>query len=162
MIMDLQELRQLRAEYRQEQKTVVFTNGCFDILHAGHVRYLSEAKQQGDVLIVGLNSDESVLRLKGAGRPVNPAADRAEVLAGLRSVDHVVVFGEKTAAELVRQLQPDVYVKGGDYTVDQLPEASEVAAYGGRTVLVSLVPGRSTTNVIQRLQMPVEERKGRE
>jgi D-glycero-beta-D-manno-heptose 1-phosphate adenylyltransferase len=162
MMMDLQELRRLRAEYRQEQKTVVFTNGCFDILHAGHVRYLSEAKQQGDILIVGLNSDESVRRLKGAGRPVNPAADRAEVLAGLRSVDHVVVFGEKTAAELVRQLQPDVYVKGGDYTVDQLPEASEVAAYGGRTVLVSLVPGRSTTNVIQRLQMPVEEGKGRE
>ena len=162
MMMDLLELRLTREKYRVDHKTVVFTNGCFDILHAGHVRYLSEAKQQGDILIVGLNSDESVRTLKGAGRPVNPAADRAEVLSGLRSVDHVVVFGEKTAAELVKQLQPDVYVKGGDYTVDQLPEASEVAAYGGRTVLVSLVPGRSTTNVIQRLQMPVEEGKGRE
>ena len=162
MMTDLQELRLTREKYRNDHKTVVFTNGCFDILHAGHVRYLNEAKGQGDILIVGLNSDESVRTLKGAGRPVNPEADRAEVLAGLRSVDHVVVFGEKTAEELVRQLQPDVYVKGGDYTVDQLPEASEVAAYGGRTVLVSLVPGRSTTNVIRRLQMPVEEGKGRE
>ena len=162
MMTDLQELRLTREKYRKDHKTVVFTNGCFDILHAGHVRYLNEAKGQGDILIVGLNSDESVRNLKGAGRPVNPEADRAEVLAGLRSVDHVVVFGEKTAEDLVRQLQPDVYVKGGDYTVDQLPEASEVATYGGRTVLVSLVPGRSTTNVIRRLQMPVEEGKGRE
>ena len=162
MMTDLQELRLTREKYRNDHKTVVFTNGCFDILHAGHVRYLNEAKGQGDILIVGLNSDESVRNLKGAGRPVNPEADRAEVLAGLRSVDHVVVFAEKTAEELVKQLQPDVYVKGGDYTVDQLPEAACVAAYGGRTVLVSLVPGRSTTNVIRRLQMPVEEAKGRE
>ena len=162
MMIELQELRLLREQYRRNHRTVVFTNGCFDILHAGHVRYLDEAKGLGDVLIVGLNSDESVHRLKGAGRPVNPAEDRAEVMSGLRSVDHVVVFGEKTAEELVRQLQPDVYVKGGDYTVDQLPEASAVAAYGGRTVVVSLVPGRSTTNVIRRLQTPAEEEKGRE
>ena len=124
---------------------MVLTNGCFDILHAGHVRYLSEAKAQGDVLIVGLNSDASVRALKGPSRPVNPAADRAEVLAGLRSVDHVVVFAEATAEELVRELQPDIYVKGGDYSLDRLPEAAVAAAYGGRTVLVSLVPGKSTT-----------------
>jgi len=158
---ELPELKLLREKYRKECKTVVFTNGCFDILHAGHVRYLNEAKQQGDVLIVGLNSDASVKALKGPGRPVNPAADRAEVLCGLRSVDHVVVFGEDTAEELVRQLQPDVYVKGGDYLLEQLPEALQVAAYGGRTVLVSLVPGRSTTNVIRRLQTPPEEGKDR-
>ena len=156
----LPELLRLREEYRKKGKTIVFTNGCFDILHAGHVRYLDEAKQQGEVLIVGLNSDESVRALKGAGRPVNPAADRAEVLCALRSVDHVVVFGEETAENLVRQLEPDVYVKGGDYKLEQLPEAARVAVYGGRTVLVSLVPGRSTTNVIQRLQKPALEGKG--
>ena len=157
---ELPEMKRLREKYRSEHKTVVFTNGCFDILHAGHVRYLDEARQQGDVLIVGLNSDASVRTLKGEGRPVNPEGDRAEVLCGLRSVDHVVVFAEATASELVRQLTPDVYVKGGDYSVEQLPEAAVAAAYGGRTVLVSLVPGRSTTNVIRRLQGAAEEGKG--
>ena len=150
--MDLQELQALRAEYRRSGKAVVFTNGCFDILHAGHVRYLAEARAQGDVLIVGLNSDASVRALKGDARPVNPAPDRAEVVAALRSVDHVVVFDEATAEELVRQLRPDVYVKGGDYSLETLPEAAIVASYGGRTALVPLVPGRSTTRVIQRLQ----------
>lgn len=159
MAMNRKELAGLRDEYRRAGKTVVFTNGCFDILHAGHVRYLAEARAQGDVLIVGLNSDESVRTLKGQGRPVNSAADRAEVLEALRAVDHVTVFGEATAEELVRLLQPDIYVKGGDYSVDQLPEAAIAAAYGGRTVLVSLVPGRSTTNVIRRLQTPSEEGK---
>ena len=134
------------------QEGLVFTNGCFDILHAGHVRYLTAARELGDILIVGLNSDASVRKLKGEGRPVNPAADRAEVLAGLRAVDHVVVFDEDTAEELVRRLQPDIYVKGGDYSLDRLPESAIVAAYGGRTVLVPMVEGRSTTNVIQRLQ----------
>ena len=142
---------QLTAE-KATGRTVVFTNGCFDILHAGHVRYLNAAKALGDILVVGLNSDESVRRLKGEGRPVNPAEDRAEVLAGLRSVDHVVVFDDATAEELVRQIQPDIYVKGGDYSLDRLPEAAIVAAYGGRTVLVPMVEGRSTTNVIRRLQ----------
>lgn len=155
--MTLAELKILREKYRQAHQTVVFTNGCFDILHAGHVRYLTAAKNCGDVLVVGLNSDESVRRLKGDGRPVNPAADRAEVLAGLRAVDHVVVFAEETAEELVRQLQPDIYVKGGDYSLDRLPEASIVAAYGGQTVLVPLVEGRSTTNVIRRLQQPATD-----
>ena len=139
---------------KQQGKSVVFTNGCFDILHAGHVRYLTEAGTLGDILIVGLNSDESVRKLKGEGRPVNPAADRAEVLAGLRAVDHVVVFGEDTAEELVRRLQPDIYVKGGDYSLDRLPESAVAASYGGRTVLVPMVEGRSTTNVIRRLQQP--------
>jgi rfaE bifunctional protein nucleotidyltransferase chain/domain len=152
--MNIHEMKVLREEYRRNHKTLVFTNGCFDLLHAGHVRYLSEAKTLGDVLVVGLNSDESVGRLKGPGRPVNPAADRAEVLAALRSVDHVVVFAEDTAEELVRQLQPDIYVKGGDYSIDRLPESVIVASYGGRTVLVPMVEGRSTSNVIRRLQHP--------
>ena len=150
--MNLPELGKKREQYRCENKTVVFTNGCFDILHAGHVRYLTAARALGDILIVGLNSDVSVRRLKGQGRPVNPAADRAEVLSGLRVVDHVAVFDEDTAEELVRLLQPDVYVKGGDYSLDRLPESTIVAAYGGRTVLVPLVEGRSTTNVIRRLR----------
>ena len=150
--MSLPEQEIKREQYRCEKKTVVFTNGCFDILHAGHVRYLTAARELGDILIVGLNSDASVRKLKGEGRPVNPAADRAEVLAGLRAVDHVVIFEEDTAEELVRRLQPDIYVKGGDYSLDRLPESAIVAAYGGRTVLVPMVEGRSTTNVIQRLQ----------
>ena len=149
---DLNQMDQQRQKYRREAKNVVFTNGCFDILHAGHVRYLIAAKALGDVLIVGLNSDESVRKLKGEGRPVNPAADRAEILAGLRAVDHVIVFGEATAEELVRQLKPDIYVKGGDYSLDSLPEAKIVAGYGGRTILVPMVEGRSTSNVILRLQ----------
>ena len=149
-------INQLTAD-KTAGRTVVFTNGCFDILHAGHVRYLIAAKAIGDVLIVGLNSDESVRRLKGEGRPVNSAEDRAEVLAGLRAVDHVVVFGEATAEDLVRQLKPDIYVKGGDYALDRLPEATIVAAYGGKTVLVPMVEGRSTTNVIRRLQQNCPE-----
>ena len=150
--MSLPELEIKREQHRCENKTVVFTNGCFDIVHAGHVRYLTAARELGDILIIGLNSDASVRKLKGEGRPVNLAADRAEVLAGLRAVDHVVVFEEDTAEELVRRLQPDIYVKGGDYSLDRLPESAIVAAYGGRTVLVPMVEGRSTTKVIQRLQ----------
>ena len=150
--MELTKMQALREDYRQAGKTVVFTNGCFDILHAGHVRYLTAARALGDILVVGLNSDESVGRLKGPGRPVNPAADRAEVLAALRAVDHVVVFAEATAEELVRRLHPDIYVKGGDYSMDRLPEAAIVQSYGGRTVLVPMVEGRSTTSVINRLQ----------
>ena len=155
--MELSELQILRQQYRLENKTVIFTNGCFDILHAGHVRYLTAAKALGDILIVGLNSDDSVRRLKGEGRPINPAEDRAEVLAGLKAVDHVIVFEEATAEDLVRQLTPDIYVKGGDYSLETLPEAKIVASYGGRTILIPMVEGRSTSNVILRLQ---NERKG--
>ena len=148
----LHDLLEKLLNYKTSGQKIVFTNGCFDILHAGHVRYLNAAKALGDVLIVGLNSDESVRRLKGEGRPVNPAEDRAEVLAGLRAVDHVVVFGEATAEELVRQIKPDIYVKGGDYSLETLPEAKIVGSYGGKTVLIPMVEGRSTTNVIRRLQ----------
>ena len=149
---ELNHLEQLRAKYRREGKKVVFTNGCFDILHAGHVRYLTAAKALGDILIVGLNSDDSVQRLKGEGRPINPAEDRSEVLAGLKAVDHVIIFGEATAEALVRRLTPDVYVKGGDYSFETLPEAKIVASYGGQTVLIPMVEGRSTTQVLRRLQ----------
>ncbi|MBQ3434380.1 MAG: D-glycero-beta-D-manno-heptose 1-phosphate adenylyltransferase [Selenomonadaceae bacterium] len=136
---------------RQRGKQIVFTNGCFDILHAGHVRYLTTAKSFGDVLIVGLNTDESVRRLKGTNRPINTQDDRAEVLLGLKAVDHVIFFGEQTAEALIAEVKPAVYVKGGDYTLETLPEAAIVQSYGGRVELVNLVAGRSTTNIIGKI-----------
>lgn len=133
------------------KKTLVFTNGCFDILHAGHVRYLSKAKDLGDILIVGLNSDKSVTDLKGEGRPINPEEDRAEVLAALAAVDYVVIFADATAEGLAADILPDIYVKGGDYTLEDLPEAKIVAENGGRTVIVPEVPGRSSSNIIKKI-----------
>ncbi len=132
-------------------KVVVFTNGCFDILHCGHVRYLAAARELGDCLIVGLNSDESVRRLKGATRPINCEEDRAEVLAALTVVDYVVIFGDHTAEGLVAAIQPDIYVKGGDYCIEDIPEAEVAAGYGGKTVLIPLVPGRSSSNIINKI-----------
>jgi len=132
-------------------KKIVFTNGCFDIIHAGHVRYLTAAKNFGDILIVGLNTDESVRKLKGASRPINSQDDRAEVLLGLKSVDHVIFFGEQTAENLIAAVKPDVYVKGGDYTLDTLPEAKIVQSYGGRVEFVNLVAGRSTTKILEKI-----------
>lgn len=140
-------VRNLKAE----GKVVVFTNGCFDILHSGHVRYLAAAKALGDCLIVGLNSDESVRRLKGTTRPINCEEDRAEVLSALAAVDYVVIFSDHTAAGLVAAIQPDIYVKGGDYRIEDIPEAEVAASYGGRTVLIPLVPGRSSSNIINKI-----------
>jgi rfaE bifunctional protein nucleotidyltransferase chain/domain len=135
---------------RPRTGTVVFTNGCFDVLHRGHVEYLAAARSLGDVLVVGLNDDASVRRLKGAPRPVNPEEDRALVLAALASVDAVTVFDEDTPRELIAALLPDVLIKGGDYTVDTIVGAEEVIAAGGRVVVAPLVPGRSTTAILQR------------
>ena len=133
-------------------KRIVFTNGCFDILHVGHVRYLNQARELGDLLVVGLNTDESVRVLKGVSRPVNIAEDRAEVLTALRAVDYVVLFGERTAEDLISSLQPDIYVKGGDYALADLPEAKAVSSYGGKTLILPLVPDRSTTRVLERIR----------
>ena len=138
-------------DLRRLGKKIVFTNGCFDIIHAGHVRYLTTAKNFGDVLIVGLNTDESVRKLKGASRPINNQDDRAEVLLGLKAVDHVIFFGEQTAESLIAEVKPDIYVKGGDYTLETLPEAKIVQKYGGRVEFVNLVAGRSTTNLINKI-----------
>jgi len=136
-----------------EGKRLVFTNGVFDILHAGHVRYLAQARQLGDLLIVGLNSDESVRALsKAPNRPINPLEDRAEVLAALRSVDAVVRFDDSTPTSLIEKLKPDVHVKGGDYEVENLPETPTVKAYGGEVVILPLLPGRSTTRILEQLQ----------
>ena len=131
---------------------IAFTNGCFDILHAGHVRYLEAARAQGDCLILGLNSDASVRDNKGPSRPINGEQDRAEVVGALRCVDAVVIFDEPTAENLIALVRPDVYVKGGDYTLDTLPEARIVQSYGGRVEFIPMVAGRSTTNVIAKIK----------
>lgn len=129
---------------------VVFTNGCFDILHRGHVEYLAAARQLGDRLVVGLNADDSVTRLKGPGRPVNPEDDRAAVLAALAAVDAVTIFTEDTPRALIAALLPDVLVKGGDYTPEDIVGGEEVRRAGGEVVVIPLVPGRSTTRIINR------------
>ncbi|MCS6861309.1 MAG: 3-deoxy-manno-octulosonate cytidylyltransferase [Abditibacteriales bacterium] len=147
-----EEIRTIAAALRQQGKRIVFTNGCFDLLHVGHVRYLRAAKAQGDVLIVGLNSDASVRGLKGPQRPLIPQEQRAEVLAGLEAVDYVVIFDESTPHETIKAVVPHVHVKGGDYTEDQLPEAPLVRALGGRVVIVPVVEGWSTTAIAQRIQ----------
>jgi D-beta-D-heptose 7-phosphate kinase / D-beta-D-heptose 1-phosphate adenosyltransferase len=138
--------------YRQQGRRIVFTNGCFDILHSGHITYLSEAKALGDVLIVGLNADDSVRRLKGPTRPVNGLADRAKVLSALSCVDHIVAFEEDTPDSLIRALRPHIFVKGGDYTRERLPEAALVEALGGEVHILPYVRERSTTGLIERIR----------
>ena len=151
MLIPAERIEDFCAALREAGQQVVFTNGCFDILHAGHVRYLNEARAQGDCLVLGLNTDESVRRLKGSARPINSELDRAEVVGALKSVDYVVLFGEQTAESLIAKVRPAVYVKGGDYTLDTLPEAKIVQSYGGRVHFVKMVEGRSTTNVIKKI-----------
>jgi D-beta-D-heptose 7-phosphate kinase/D-beta-D-heptose 1-phosphate adenosyltransferase len=147
-LVNLPELVALVAEAKGRGERVVFTNGCFDILHAGHVSYLEEAKSCGDRLIVAVNDDDSVRRLKGAGRPITPLADRMAVLAGLASVDWVVPFSEDTPAELVAKVLPDVLVKGGDYRVDQIAGGDTVLRNGGEVRVLGFKPGRSTSALI--------------
>ena len=150
MLIRRTQMAQFSAVLRDAGARVVFTNGCFDILHAGHVRYLAAARALGDYLILGLNSDASVRRLKGETRPVNDENDRAAVVGALKSVDAVVIFGEDTAEALIDEVRPAVYVKGGDYTRETLPEARIVEAYGGEVAFIPLVAGKSTTNIIER------------
>jgi rfaE bifunctional protein nucleotidyltransferase chain/domain len=149
-----EELSAIRDTMDAAEKKLVFTNGCFDLLHAGHVRYLQQARELGDALAVGLNSDRSVRELKGEGRPVNPQEDRAEVLAALGCVDYVVIFDGKRATDVLRAVRPHVYAKGGDYTSDSLdPGEREALAAGGAEIrILPLVPGRSTTSVLGRLR----------
>jgi D-beta-D-heptose 7-phosphate kinase/D-beta-D-heptose 1-phosphate adenosyltransferase len=138
--------------HRREGRRVVLTNGCFDLIHRGHIAYLSAAKALGDVLVVGVNSDVSVRRLKGPERPINALEDRVQVLAALSSVDHVVPFDEDTPVALVRAVRPDVFVKGGDYTPSMLPEAPVVESLGGVVRILPYVEDRSTTSMIARIR----------
>lgn len=150
---DRAELAAHLSELRVAGRQIVFTNGVFDLLHSGHVSYLSRARDLGDMLVVGVNSDDSVRRLnKGPERPLNPLADRMQVLAGLACVDYLVGFEEGTPIETLAALQPATHCKGGDYRADELPEAPTVRAYGGRVVVLPFVPGYSTTNLVERMQ----------
>lgn len=151
-VVGLDEAVSRREEARGQGRTVVFTNGVFDILHRGHVDLLRTARGWGDLLVVGINADGSVTRLKGAGRPVNRLEDRAAVLAALEAVDLVVAFEEDTPLELIRRLVPDVLVKGADYRPDEVVGADLVRAAGGRVELVPLTPGHSTTGLVTRVK----------
>jgi rfaE bifunctional protein nucleotidyltransferase chain/domain len=151
-ILDATEAGTLAAEARARGRRVVFTNGVFDLLHPGHIRYLQSARRLGDLLIVGLNSDESVRRNKGPRRPITPEHERAELLAALECVDAVVVFREETPAEIIRTVQPDVLVKGADWPADQIVGRDTVEARGGRVVLVPVEAGYSTTSIVARIR----------
>jgi rfaE bifunctional protein nucleotidyltransferase chain/domain len=154
-VIDLDTLLGLRARWRAGGQTVVWTNGCYDLLHVGHVRGLQEARGLGDVLVVGVNSDASVGRLKGPRRPIVPEAERAEVLAALGCVDRVLVFAQDTPVEVLARLKPDVHCKGADYAPPHgkpIPEAAVVAAYGGRIAFLALVPAHSTSALMRRIR----------
>jgi D-beta-D-heptose 7-phosphate kinase/D-beta-D-heptose 1-phosphate adenosyltransferase len=150
-IHDLDSLKTQVDTWRASGQKIVFTNGCFDLLHAGHVTYLEAARKMGDRLVLGLNTDESVRTLKGPTRPVIHESDRARVLAGLEAVDAVILFGEETPLNLIKAVKPDVLVKGSDYSEDQVVGGKEVKSWGGRVALVDVVPGRSTSNIIEKL-----------
>lgn len=147
-----EEAGELAARLRADGRRVVLANGCFDLLHVGHVRYLTAARALGDVLFVGINSDAAVVRLKGPGRPLMPAAERAEILTGLRAVDHVVVFDEDTADRLVSLVRPAVHAKGTDYTDASVPEAASVRAAGGRVAIVGDPKDHATRDLIARIR----------
>lgn len=160
-IVSIETIAGLGQRLREEGRRIVFTNGHFDLLHVGHLRYLQAARQLGDVLVVGVNDDATVTQRKGPGRPIVPADERAELLAGLACVDYVTIFHDLTAGPTVEALRPDIYVKGGDYAVDgapapgegkqPLPEAALVRAYGGEVRILPLLPDHSTSRIEQRI-----------
>jgi len=154
-LLSLEEAVKIRKECRRRGKKVVFTNGCFDIIHVGHIRLLKEASKLGDVLIIGLNSDDSVRKIKGPARPINSLSDRAEVLSSIRYVDYITAFEEETPRRLISLLLPDVLVKGGDYRKDEIVGADVVEAEGGKVVTIPLVEGKSTTKLIERIRNKV-------
>lgn len=156
-IVALEELESIVLAEKQKGKCIVSTSGCFDILHAGHVTYLEEAKAKGDLLVVLLNSDSSVQMLKGTRRPIVPQEERAIVLAGLASVDYVCIFSDKTPCRVIERIQPSVVVKGGDYAGKWIPEMDSTAVYGGRVEYVNVVDGCSTTNIVNKIEKLVRE-----
>lgn len=148
-IRTLGELSKLIRRLKAGGKKIVFTNGCFDLLHYGHVKYLEDSREKGDALIVALNSDASVRRIKGAKKPIIPQKDRARIVAGLESVDFVVVFGQDTPLETIKALKPDILVKGADWDKNSIVGADFVKTYGGKVITVKLAKNRSTTNLIK-------------
>ena len=149
IIEDRRLLEDIVRELKNQNLKIVFTNGCFDIIHRGHVEYLNKAKKLGDILIVGINSDKSIKKIKGNKRPIIPLYSRAYVLDNLKAVDFVVPFDEETPIELIKIIKPDVHVKGGDYKEEDLPEAEIVKSYGGEIKIIPLVEGFSTTKIIE-------------
>ena len=146
------DLADILKNAKTKGKTIVTTNGCFDILHLGHLRYLQAAREVGDLLIVCVNSDSSVRELKGADRPLVPETERAELLAGLECVDYVTIFSERDATAVLSQLKPDIHIKGGDYRIDEVIEREVVEANGGKVMVGLNVPGKSTTNLIKTIR----------
>ncbi|ASD62619.1 D-glycero-beta-D-manno-heptose 1-phosphate adenylyltransferase [Bdellovibrio bacteriovorus] len=151
-VRNLDNIETTLAPLRAAGKKIVFTNGCFDLLHVGHVRYLQEAQKLGDLLVVGVNSDASVKRLKGPTRPVQIEADRAEILAALSAVDFTVIFTEDTPENLIHKVRPDILVKGGDWKIDSIVGAPFVMSYGGQVMSLQFVDGKSTTKLIEKAQ----------
>lgn len=154
-IVSSDELLRERERLRAEEKRLVFTNGCFDILHVGHIRYLTEARKLGDALVVAINSDHAVRDLKGKGRPVMNAQERAEILAALRAVDYVTVFDDISPRALIALVLPDVLVKGGDYNLDEIHGREEVEAAGGSVMSLPFIEGASTSSIIERIKRAV-------
>lgn len=150
-VLTLPELVTRVAAERRDGRTIALANGCFDLLHVGHVRYLQAASEEADRLVVAINDDESVRRLKGNGRPILPASDRAELVAALRGVDYVVLFGEDTVAGVLRAVRPDVHCKGTDYTIETVPERDVVKEWGGRTAIVGDPKDHSTRDLFARI-----------
>jgi D-glycero-beta-D-manno-heptose 1-phosphate adenylyltransferase len=146
------ELVEIVARERAAGRTIAFANGCFDLLHVGHVRYLEGAAAEADVLVVAVNDDRMVERMKGAGRPILPAVDRAELVAALRAVDYVLIFPDPTVSRLLTLFEPDVHCKGTDYTIDTVPERETVRAYGGRTAIVGDAKNHSTRDLLKKLR----------
>lgn len=149
-VIGLNSLMELRKKWKR--KSVVFTNGVFDIIHYGHVKLLSDCKKMGDILIVGLNSDASVRRLKGPRRPVMAFRDRSKMLAAIEYVDYVVSFGQPTPLEIIKKIKPDILVKGADYKVSEIVGAKEVTGWGGRVRRIKILPGRSTSDLIRKIK----------
>ena len=149
---ELHEIKNILANAKKERKTVVLTNGCFDLLHRGHVHLLREAKKRGDILVVAVNSDRSVKAIKGADRPILPDSERAELIAALEMVDYVICFDEPDPYEVIRALQPDVLVKGGDWPKDRIVGADIVEGRGGEVVVIPHLEGHSTTEIIERMR----------
>jgi D-beta-D-heptose 7-phosphate kinase/D-beta-D-heptose 1-phosphate adenosyltransferase len=148
-IKNLRELEKIISKLKAKRKKIVFTNGCFDLLHYGHVRYLEDSKRKGDILVVAINSDESIRRIKGKARPILNEKDRLSIIAALASVDYVISFNQNTPLKIIKALKPDVLIKGSDWNIQTIVGADFVLSYGGRVSTVKFIPGRSTTNLIK-------------
>ena len=155
-IKKLDELKKLRERYRKEGKIVVFTNGCFDVLHSGHIHLFRKAKEFGDILIVAVNDDRSVRSLKGMARPVFPLEERLEVLEAIHTIDHLISFSQSTPGDLIRALLPDVLVKGGDWKPHEVVGKEEVERAGGKVVIVPYIPGRSSSEILEKIKRQSE------